>query len=234
MQSQTLPVAGDADGGPGRARQPAEGKGGIAPGPSAIPGRMLDGQVLNGLHAGAGVDPIGDSLACGACVADEAPTLIWATDAAGGLIYANRRFEAVFGIPSHALQGDGWGLILLPDALVQFRADLRQAIAGQLPFRVEVQVRTAGGPLRWHRCEAIPKTGPAGTLVGYVGCNVDITEGRDAEAALRELNATLERRVTGTHRAARRRGGRPFSGAGPPAPHPEAGGTGPALGRRGA
>ena len=157
---------------------------------------MLDGQVLNGLHAGAGVDPIGDSLACGACVADEAPTLIWATDAAGGLIYANRRFEAVFGIPSHALQGDGWGLILLPDALVQFRADLRQAIAGQLPFRVEVQVRTAGGPLRWHRCEAIPKTGPAGTLVGYVGCNVDITEGRDAEAALRELNATLERRVT--------------------------------------
>src|SRR5215213_1881767 len=151
MQAQTRPVAGDADGGTGRTRQADEVRGDGVPWPAAIPGRMPDGQ-----QAVAGMDPIGGSPACGACVADEAPTLIWATDTAGGLIYANRWFEDVFGIPSHRLHGDGWGLILTPDALAQFRTDLRLAIAGRRPFRVEVQVRTAGGPLRWHRCEAMP------------------------------------------------------------------------------
>lgn len=131
----------------------------------------------------------------GLSFADEAPTLIWATDAAGRLIYANRRFEKVFGIPAGSLHGDGWGLILPPEALPRFRADFSQAIARRAPLKTEVQVRMAGGLLRWHRCEAVPKLGPSGRLIGYVGCNVDITEAREAEAALRELNATLERRV---------------------------------------
>ena len=142
-----------------------------------------------------GADPIAGSAACGACVADEAPTLIWATDAAGALVYANRRFEAVFGIAAPELRGGGWGLILEPEALAEFRAGLSRCIAERQTFHAEVQVRTAGQQLRWHRCEATPKTGPFGTLVGYVGCNLDITEGKAAEAALRELNATLERRV---------------------------------------
>ncbi|MFZ4410372.1 MAG: response regulator [Paracraurococcus sp.] len=129
------------------------------------------------------------------CVAEEAPTIIWATAADGGLIYANRRFEQVFGIPSAALRGDGWALILSPEAVGPFRTQFAAAAATRDRFQAEVQVRTAGGALRWHRLEAKPKTCPIGTLIGYVGCNVDITEGKEAEAALRELNATLERRV---------------------------------------
>ncbi|WP_431269979.1 response regulator [Dankookia sp. P2] len=135
----------------------------------------------------AGGDPV--------CAADEAPALIWATDAIGALVYANRRFETVFGIAAPALRDGGWGLILTPEALEEFRAGLSRCIARRTAFHAEVQVRTAGGQLRWHRCEATPKAGPLGQLTGYVGCNLDVTEGKEAEAALRELNATLERRV---------------------------------------
>lgn len=128
-------------------------------------------------------------------MADEAPTLIWATDATGALIYANRRLLAVFGIAAAELREAGWGLILMPEALDGFCAGLRRCIAERQVFHAEVRVRIAGQQCRWHRCEATPQTSPAGGLVGYVGCSLDITEGKAAEAALRELNATLERRV---------------------------------------
>src|SRR3954452_4449620 len=185
MQAQTRPVACQADDRSDLGRRAAEAEAVHAAAPVAHRASPLD----------SGVDQIPGNGACGACAADEAPTLIWATDAAGALIYANRRFETVFGIAAPELRRGGWGLILEPEALAGFRAGLDRCIAGRQTFHAEVQVRTAGRQLRWHRCEATPKTGPCGTLVGYVGCNLDITEGKAAEAALRELNATLERRV---------------------------------------
>ena len=133
--------------------------------------------------------------AAGAGVVHDAPAMIWATDPAGALVYANRRFGTIFGIAAEDLPGRGWDLVLAPEALAGFRAALAHCIAGRLPFHAEVQVRTADGALRWHRCEATPKIDHLGSLLGYVGCNLDITEGRQVETALRELNATLERRV---------------------------------------
>ncbi|WP_165982489.1 response regulator [Dankookia rubra] len=167
------PVACQAETRPDPARPPADGA--LAQRPAS--------------HAAdePGFDPVG--------VADEAPTLIWATDADGAPVYANRRFETVFGITAAELRDGGWGRILVPEALDGFRARLARCIAGRLTFHADLRVRTVGGQLRWHRCEATPKIGPLGGLVGYVGCNLDITEGKQAEAALRELNATLERRV---------------------------------------
>jgi PAS domain S-box-containing protein len=127
--------------------------------------------------------------------ADEAPTLIWKTDNSGRIIYTNRRFESVFGRAACFLQGDGWRAIVLPESLHRFQAAFLAAFVRRKPFHAEVQVRSATGAIRWHRCEAAPNFSKDGSLLGYTGCSVDVTEAKDAEASLRELNATLERRV---------------------------------------
>jgi PAS domain S-box-containing protein len=127
--------------------------------------------------------------------ADDAPTLIWMTDGIGRLVYVNRRFDEISGGQAQRLRGDGWRAIVLPEDLHRFRTSFRSAFARREPFRAELRVLTAEGAIRWHRCEAIPRSRTDGSLIGYVGCNVDITEAKEAEAALRELNATLECRV---------------------------------------
>ncbi|MDB5371706.1 MAG: hypothetical protein JWP04_348 [Belnapia sp.] len=125
----------------------------------------------------------------------EAPTLIWKTDHQGKLIYANQRFETVFGRTTRALLGAGWQSSIAPGGLRRFRAAFQAALGRRHRFCAEVQVVDATGALRWHRSEAMPVLHDSGELLGYTGCNVDITDARAVEAALRELNATLERRV---------------------------------------
>src|SRR5690349_16942377 len=111
MQSQMRPVACQAEDRADPARPLAEGSQAAGPvGHAAVPRPPLvtlpDGDAMP-----VGEDPAG--------VADEAPTLIWATDANGAPVYANRRFAAVFGSTAAELRQGGWGLILAPEALAE-------------------------------------------------------------------------------------------------------------------
>jgi signal transduction histidine kinase/ActR/RegA family two-component response regulator len=51
------------------------------------------------------------------------------------------------------------------------------------------------GEWRWLRSESQPRWGPNGEHVGFIGVAHDITEAKEAEARLLQLNETLERRV---------------------------------------
>ncbi|MFC7538358.1 PAS domain S-box protein [Siccirubricoccus deserti] len=128
-------------------------------------------------------------------VADDVPALMWVTDEAGRIVYVNRRFEESFGARLEPGRVDGWRSLVHGDDFEAFNLAFATACGCRQSFRTEVRVIAAAGEIRWHRCEAQPQIGADGTLLGYVGCSVDITEGKAAEAALRELNATLERRV---------------------------------------
>ena len=103
---------------------------------SAIGDRALRSWMVDAERIIAAIPP------CGACVADEAPTLIWATDADGRARLrqtGGSRTCSASRFPD--LQGDGWGLILVPDAQEDFRTRLNWSIAERQPFQAEVQVR---------------------------------------------------------------------------------------------
>ncbi|WP_149537557.1 hybrid sensor histidine kinase/response regulator [Siccirubricoccus phaeus] len=128
-------------------------------------------------------------------VADDVPALIWVTDELGRLVYVNRRFEDAFGPIAEVLRAGGWPHVLSPEDLPRFEAGFAEARARRGGFRAEVRVQGPAGLRRWHRCEAAAQIGADGALLGYVGCSVDVTEAKEAEAALRDLTETLERRI---------------------------------------
>jgi PAS domain S-box-containing protein len=121
-------------------------------------------------------------------MADSAPALIWMTDEAGQVTFANMHYDYMFGRPAAEMLGDGWTSIVLPEDLERHTADFLAAFQARAPFRTETRVRDPNGRVRWLRCEGVPRTDDAGTFLGYTGCNVDITEARLAAEE-------LERRV---------------------------------------
>ncbi|WP_168713104.1 MULTISPECIES: PAS domain-containing protein [Sphingomonas] len=69
-----------------------------------------------------------------------------------------------------------------------------QAIRDCTIFDVEVRFRHANGEVRWAHLRSEPRRQPDGTVV-WDGIQVDITDRKQAEEKLRELNQTLEQRV---------------------------------------
>ena len=57
---------------------------------------------------------------------------------------------------------------------------------------MEYRLRRADGVYRWVLASGVPKYAPDGSYTGYVGCDIDITERRNAEDRIRESRAALE------------------------------------------
>jgi PAS domain S-box-containing protein len=120
-------------------------------------------------------------------MADSAPALIWMTDEAGQVTFANMHYDHMFGLPAAEMLGDGWASIVLPEDLERHTAAFLAAFDERRPFHTETRVRDRHGEVRWLRCEGVPRADDAGTFLGYTGCNVDITEARLAAEELERL-----------------------------------------------
>src|SRR5204863_8749997 len=64
------------------------------------------------------------------------------------------------------------------------------------PFVLEMRVRRADGEWRWLRSVSHPRFDPTGKHVGFIGVAHDVTVAKQAEAELRQLNETLEQRIS--------------------------------------
>jgi signal transduction histidine kinase/ActR/RegA family two-component response regulator len=62
-------------------------------------------------------------------------------------------------------------------------------------FVLEARYRRHDGEWRWIRSISQPRWGAGGEHIGFIGVAHDITESKQAESALRNVNETLERRV---------------------------------------
>jgi PAS domain S-box-containing protein len=125
-------------------------------------------------------------------LADSAPALIWMSDAAGRIIFANMHHDHLFGRPAAAMLDDGWFDMVIPEDREPFIAAYRLAFAARRPFSTESRVTDAAGRIRWLRCEGVPRLDDARLFLGYTGCNVDITEAR---LATEELEARVAERT---------------------------------------
>jgi signal transduction histidine kinase/CheY-like chemotaxis protein len=63
------------------------------------------------------------------------------------------------------------------------------------PFVLEARYLRHDGEWRWLRSESQPRWGPSGEHVGFIGVAHDITEAKEGEQRLLQLNEELEKRV---------------------------------------
>jgi PAS domain S-box-containing protein len=107
----------------------------------------------------------------------------------------NRAYAAFLGVSYEEAIDFDWRSRIHPDDVDEI---VRQSLAGEAtlePFTLEGRYRNGKGEWRWLRSESQPRWGPDGAHEGFIGLAFDVTEAKSAEAALREVNETLERRV---------------------------------------
>jgi PAS domain S-box-containing protein len=111
-------------------------------------------------------------------------------------LFVSQSSQRLTGYPAEAIVADAAVAysMIEPDDAPALAATEQAAIAANRPFDVQCRFRRADGVLRWARIISAPRAGPDGTTV-WDGIMIDVTDEKQAEAMLRDLNETLEHRV---------------------------------------
>ncbi|MBD3624788.1 MAG: PAS domain S-box protein [Rhodobacteraceae bacterium] len=133
-------------------------------------------------------------------MAQSMPSPVWTALPDGQLDWLRDRFHEMAGRTDRGLLGDGWRQLLHPDESSEVIAAWNRTIAAVRDFEAELRLKVADGSYRWHLVRAAVVRDPSGKLVRWVGTNTDIHDRKLAEAALADLNATLEERVQARNR----------------------------------
>ena len=126
---------------------------------------------------------------------DAVQGILWTNNAAGEMEGEQAGWAKLTGQTAEEYRGYGWAKAVHPDDAQATIAAWNIAVAERRAFAFEHRVRRHDG--QWRHCSihAIPMLDAEGSITEWVGVHTDITEQREAEAALREINLTLEERI---------------------------------------
>jgi len=111
------------------------------------------------------------------------------SDAAGACTYFNRTWLEFTDRPLEREIGDGWTEGIHPEDRELIRRHWREALVSREPFESEYRLRRHDGVYRWVLDIGSPRLLRDGTVVGWIGSVIDITERREAALALQEQEA---------------------------------------------
>jgi PAS domain S-box-containing protein len=119
---------------------------------------------------------------------------MWVTRLDRARSFVNRAYVEFLGISYEEAINFDWRTVIHPDDAQRILAESLAGEATLKPFELVGRYRSGSG-WRWIRSISQPRFGPQGEHVGFIGVAHDITALKEGEAALREVNETLERRV---------------------------------------
>jgi PAS domain S-box-containing protein len=125
-------------------------------------------------------------------MADNCPTIIWVTDAAGRTRLANRMCREFFGTTFEQADADQSRLFIHPDDHASYVGKFLLAVRDRTPFRAEARVRRADGEWRWIASDAAPRLSSNGDFLGHVGITPDITDRKHSEEVLQKAKDAAE------------------------------------------
>ena len=119
---------------------------------------------------------------------------VWTADATGRAIWFNDRVYDFVGVTAEEMP-DGLRPFIHPEDTEAALSAWRSALETGTLFQTEYRLRRKDGVYRWHLVRALPVLGEGGHIQRWIGTNTDIEHAKRNEAALAELNATLESRI---------------------------------------
>ena len=87
---------------------------------------------------------------------------------------------------SHTASYDGWMETIRPDDRARVAASVSRSVSRSRPIRVEWQLNTNDGVIRWLLARGKPLRDPDGMVRSYVGVVLDITERKEVEEELKQ------------------------------------------------
>ncbi|WP_135662005.1 bacterio-opsin activator domain-containing protein [Halorhabdus rudnickae] len=127
---------------------------------------------------------------------DEAPvgiTIADATEPDDPLIYVNDSFEEVTGYEKEEAIGVNCRFLQGEDTDAETVAEVREAVDNEQSVAVELLNYRPDGSTFWNNLAISPIRDDEGAVTNYVAFQQDITERKEAEAAIREERKRLER-----------------------------------------
>jgi PAS domain S-box-containing protein len=121
-------------------------------------------------------------------MADHAPVMVWVTDPDGSCSYRSESWYKFTGQTPATSLGFGWLDAVHPNDRTYAHDAFLAANARREAFRSEYRLRHKDGQYRWAIDTAAPRLAADGTLLGYIGSVIDITERKQAEEALKEAD----------------------------------------------
>jgi PAS domain S-box-containing protein len=124
-------------------------------------------------------------------VANTAPVLIWMSGPDKLCTYFNRPWLEFTGRPIEAELGNGWADGVHPEDLSACLDTYTNAFDRHESFKMQYRLRCNDGEYRWIFDLGVPRFNPDGSLAGYIGSCIDVTDRKIAEEALASLSGRL-------------------------------------------
>jgi PAS domain S-box-containing protein len=124
-------------------------------------------------------------------VANTAPVMIWMSGVDKLCNYFNDPWLEFTGRSFEQEQGNGWAEGVHPEDLQQCWDTYSNAFDQREPFQMEYRLRRHDGEYRWIMDQGLPRFNADGSLAGYIGSAIDVTERKLAEEALSTVSQKL-------------------------------------------
>ncbi|MBV9076665.1 MAG: PAS domain S-box protein [Methylobacteriaceae bacterium] len=118
--------------------------------------------------------------------------VVWTNDAEGRMTGDQPGWSELTGQTRDAYEGYGWAQAVHPDDAEPTIEAWQRAVASRSTFVFEHRVRGRDGGFRLFSTRAVPVTLPDGSIREWVGVHTDVTDEREARAALAESQARLK------------------------------------------
>ncbi len=107
---------------------------------------------------------------------DASPLMLYVTDADGACVFRNRDWLDFFGVSREAATAKTWSEAVHPEDWACVKAVFGEAVTQGVGAQAEYRLRRHDGVYRWVLDTSRPRESPGGSVVGFMGSLVDVTE----------------------------------------------------------